>query len=102
MADETAARTPTEMEKRVAAAIIDSGIRSDAADYDWTLSAARYVIRAMREPTEGMQRAPHMNGVTAGDCIMAACEAADAWHAMIDAASPPKCPSSTPVRSQSW
>ena len=75
-------REPTEMELRVAKAIIDSGIRGDLADDEWTLLASRVAIRAMRSPTEDILEA----GAKAhpDDKMYERC-----WNAMIDAASPP-------------
>ncbi len=68
---------PTEMELRVAKAIMESPYvdYSDPASF---LPHARVAIRAMREPTEAMLEEQQKYD---GNCV--------AWEAMIDAASPP-------------
>lgn len=90
-------REPTEMELRVAGAYCcPRGCRGGAVQFndkcdmwwDEHFEKTRAAIRAMREPTEDMEMAPYRANVQAGDYTMAAHEAASAWRAMIDAASP--------------
>ena len=89
-------REPTEMELRVAKAIIDSGIRGDLADDEWTLLAARAAIRAMREPTNIMVNLGYRHKYVIDDMVAHPDvvgwhehrELAERYRAMTDAASP--------------